>query len=113
MVHFRKRIFKHAFFESARGGKDNIFSAKRAVRIDWIESVLNDFEAERYLGWDKLKKKYSRDRRVTIVKGDYVVVIAITGKNRADFITAFVADTPPRTGRLSTIQQIRNGPKWV
>jgi hypothetical protein len=44
--------------------------------------------------------------------GDYVVVIVMTGPAKADFVTAYVADTPGTPGRPSTIEMIRRSPKW-
>lgn len=112
-VRFRKRDFDHAFFESVRG-KDDTFSTKRAERIDWIKHCLQDPNSDRYVGWDKQKKRYDRTRRVAIVMGNYVVVIRLQKcGTKAHFVTAFVADTPSRPGRLSTIQQIRRSPRWA
>ena len=111
-VRFRKNDFFHAFFESRGGGKDNVFSRKRAERMDWIESALKDPNSERYEGWISKKKSYSRKRRVCIVNRKYVVVIRVGNNMNASFITAFLADTPSRKGRPSTIDQIRKGPKW-
>jgi len=113
-VRFRKRDFNHCFFESSRrdGNKDD-FSSKRAERMEWIKAALQDAHADRYLGWDKAKRTYDRSRRVTVVMGNYVVVIRITAARKADCVTAFVADTPARPGRPSTIDMIRRGPKWT
>lgn len=113
MVRFRKNNFDHCFFESTRrnGVKDQ-FSQPRSERIDWIKAALEDPNSELYEGWDSSKKRYDRSRRATIVMGDYVVIIAFTGTGTADFVTAYVADTPARPGRLSTIDKIRNGPRW-
>ena len=111
-VRFRQSCFKHAFYESVKGGKDNQFSLKRARRLHWIKAALQDSNSEIYLGYNKQKKKYDYKRRVSVVMGNYVVVISIQQQGKAEFITAFVADTPPRPGRPSTIQQIRKGPVW-
>jgi len=113
-VRFRTSKFNHCFFESSRrdGNKDR-FSAKRAERMDWIKVALQDAGAERYLGWDKTRRSYDRSRRVTVVMGNYVVVIEMTGKNKADFVTAFVADTTAPRGRRSTLDLIKAGPKWT
>lgn len=105
-VRFQKRDFYHAFFESKRI-KDDTFSLKRAQRIDWIKTTLLDPTSERYVGWDSNKKKYDHHRRVAVVKGNYVVVIAVTVNGQGRFITAYVADS----GR--TIRMIRQGPKWA
>ncbi|HNY26194.1 MAG TPA: hypothetical protein PLA90_12850 [Candidatus Sumerlaeota bacterium] len=112
-VRFRKRDFDHCCFESSqRNNRKDLFSTKRAERLDWIQAALQDPNSERYQGWDKKKKCYDATRRVTLVMGDYVVVIALKAPKEADFITAYVADTPTRPERLSTIDQIRKGPKW-
>jgi hypothetical protein len=104
-VRFRKNTFDHAFFESTHS-KDDTFSKKRAERIDWIKAALEDPHSERYVGWDNRRKRYDRRRRVTVVMGDYVVVIELTRKDTALFRTAFVADS----GR--TLNLIRQSPCW-
>lgn len=113
-VRFRKRDFDHCFFESSRrdGSKDE-FSPKRAQRIDWIKVALQDSNSERYVGWDNIKKRHDKRRRVTLVMGNYVVVIAMTSAKMADFITAYVADTSGTPGRPSTVEMIRRSPKWT
>ncbi len=74
--------------------------------MDWIKAALQDPSADLYVGWDKNSKSYTRRRRVCVVSGNYVVVIAITGTARANFITAYLADTP------RTLQMIRKSPRW-
>ena len=111
-VRFRKRQFEHCFFESS--GRDRVkdcFSKRRAERIDWIQAVLQDPEAELYQGWDRDNRCHDQRRRVAVVLGEYVVVIMMVDEKQADFITAYLAD-PPRAGHLSSIQKIRRGPKW-
>ncbi|MBA3015801.1 MAG: hypothetical protein FP815_12780 [Desulfobulbaceae bacterium] len=105
-VRFNKRDFLHAFFESVYA-KDDTFSIPRAERIEWIRATLQDPDSDRYVGWDSSKKRYDNNRRVTVVKGDYVVVIAIKSNGSGRFITAYVADS----GR--TISMIRKSPKWA
>lgn len=111
-VRFRKRQFDHCFFESTtRDGVKNEFSAARAKRIDWIRAVLEAPDAELYQGWDSRQRRIDPNRRVAIVLGTYVVIIAVTGDGTADFVTAFVSNRP-EPGRLSAVQRIRRGPKW-
>lgn len=105
-VRFRKRDFNHCFFESVRA-KDDTFSAARAERLLWIKATLQDPDSDRYVGWNKRQKRYDKNRRVTLVKGNYVVVIALTGNQRADFITAYVADNK------ETLRKIRSNPRWA
>lgn len=107
-VYFYEDRFDHAFYESSDyRGSDDVFSNKRAERIDWIEKVLQDPNAELYMGYDKKRKVQDNKRRVSIINEDnYVVVIQLTRGNRAKFITAFVADSP------HTARNIRSGPKW-
>jgi hypothetical protein len=111
-VRFRLRQFDHCFFESS--GRDRIkdaFSLPRARRIDWIKAALRDPEAELYEGWDRDRRRSDPDRRVAILVGEYVVIIAIKSEKSADFVTAyFVQPAPP--GQLSTIQRIRRGKRW-
>lgn len=113
MVRFRKNKFEHCFFESSRrNGIKDTFSPPRAERIDWIKATLEDPDSELYEGWDSVKKRYDRSRRAAIVMGNYVVIIAFTGPGKADFVTAYVADTPSTPSRPSTIDKIRSGPGW-
>ena len=106
-VRFRKGRFNHCFFESSRRNqiKDK-FSIQRAERIDWIKAALQDTNAELYAGWDGIKKRYDKSRRVALVDGDYVVVIRLSCVNEAQFVTAYVADSP------STVQKIKGSPEW-
>ena len=89
------------------------FSQRRAERLYWIKTALEDPSSERYQGWDKKRKRYDANRRVIVVMGNYVVVIAITGAKTADFKTAFVAETQTSTGQFSTIDKIRRSPEWT
>ena len=111
-VRFRKKDFDHCFFESVQA-KDDTFSPKRAERIDWIKTALEDPNSERYQGWDKKRKRYDSSRRVTIVMGNYVVVIELIRANTANFVTAYVADTLDEDGKSSTIEKIKKSPKWA
>ena len=114
-VRFRKEDFAHAFYESVRAkASKDVFSTKRAQRLLWIKVALQDSTSERFVGWDNTKKRYDHSRRVTIVMGNYVVVIALLSKkiNEAQFITAYVGDSFRRNGRPSTIDLIRSGPLW-
>jgi hypothetical protein len=113
-VRFRKDRFDHCFFESSRRNdiKDK-FSFKRAERMAWIRVALADPNSERYWGWDNRKRRYDPTRRVTVVMGNYVVVIMLTGQKTADFVTAYVADAVAAKGRKSTIEMIRSGPRWA
>lgn len=107
-VYFPRQQFDDAFFESAnrRARDKSVFSLARAERIDWIRAALEDPKAELYQGWDRDRKVIDRDRRITLVYGNYVVVLLIRrNRNAATFITAYVADA-------STIQKIRGGPRW-
>lgn len=113
-VRFRKGDFEHCCFESSRRNKvKDKFSKNRARRLDWIKTALEDPNSEQYQGWDKNRKRYDRQRRVILVMGNYVVVIALKNLKRADFVTAYVADTPASPGRPSTVERIRMGPKWA
>jgi len=107
-VRFRKNQFGHCFYESTRRNqiKDE-FSIQRAERIDWIKAALQDPDAELYVGWDRIRKRYDRNHRVTLVVGNYVVVIRLSGTKKAQFVTSYVADS------ASILQKIKGNPKWV
>lgn len=113
-VRFRRDQFFHCFFESSRrdGTKDQ-FSRVRAERIDWIKAALEDPDSERFLGWDRIRRRYDTKRRVAVVLGNYVVVISMTRKTSAQFITAFLADSTGERGQYSTIEKIHRSPKWA
>ena len=106
-VRFRKNNFNHIFFESSkRNGIKDIFSNKRAERIDWILATLQDSTVPMYIGWNKKKKRYDKKRRVVISQENYIVVIHLTNTYKANHITAFVAD-------LHTISKIKTSPVWT
>jgi len=107
-VRFRKSRFNHCFYESTRRNQvKDTFSTQRAERINWIKAALQDPNAELYVGWNGKKKRYDQSHRVALVIGDYIVVIRLSGKQNAQFVTAYVADSP------STIAKIKRSPKWV
>jgi hypothetical protein len=73
----------------------------------WIKAALEDPKAELYFGWDNKKKKHDFEKRVALVKGNYVVIINLKKDySKGFFITAFVADS----GR--TLGMIKRNPKW-
>ena len=111
-MHFYDSNFDHAFYESSvRNGSSNkpkskdIFSPRRAARMMWIKDVLANKEAKMYVGYDSKTKGYTRTKRVSVVKGDYVVVIQLYKEDQARFITAYVAD--------NSISKITSGPEWT
>lgn len=106
-VYFRQTRFGHCFYESTnRDNTKDLFSRTRAERIDWIKANLMDPSAELYQGWDKDKKANDTNCRVSVMYGNYVVIIRMNSNkpDRADFITAYVAD--------QSILKIRSGPRW-
>lgn len=106
-VRFRKSDFDHCFFESSQRNRiKDTFSTVRAERLEWIAVALRDAAAERYQGWDRDSKTYDKTRRVTLVCGNYVVVIVLTETATANFVTAYVADTP------RTLANLKTSPKW-
>lgn len=107
-VRFSKRDFDHCFFESSKRNRiKDQFSTLRAERLEWIAVALEDSNADRFIGWDRDQKKYRKDRRVTLVCGNYIVVIALKKSRSARFITAYVADTP------NSLNRIKQSPKWI
>ena len=107
-VRFRKTDFDHCFFESSQRNRvKDTFSDLRAKRLEWIQVALQDVSAQRFVGWDRDTKTYDKHRRVTLVCGDYVVVIALKGLASAIFVTAYVVDTP------KSLQSIQKSPLWT
>jgi len=110
-VRFKKQDFDHAFYESEKK-KDDTFSKKRAERMEWIKVALQDSDKPVYCGWDNKTKKYVNARRVTLLMGNYVVVIGLKKDfKNAFFITAFMADTE-KDKKSQTIEKIKKSPKW-
>ncbi|MHA7130925.1 hypothetical protein [Algoriphagus namhaensis] len=91
MVYCYEDMFNHVFFESAdrKPGDKSILSLNRLEKILWIKAALQDPEAILKTGWDKSTKSYFDDRRISIVKGNYVVVIRFTGFLKAKLVTAY------------------------
>lgn len=91
MVRFYEDMFDHAFKESSnREARDkSILSYNRLEKIHWIKETLQDPNAILKKGWDNEKKEYYKDRRVAIVKENYVVIIRFVGILKAKFVTAY------------------------
>ncbi|MCK9371909.1 MAG: hypothetical protein M0P91_01825 [Sulfuricurvum sp.] len=108
-VFFGKDKFEHAFYESSdrRGSKDT-FSDERAKRINWIKDTLENPNAVLYQGWDFKTKQYKPDGRVSVVYGDFVVVIRLSlnksGVLKGNFVTCYEAD--------NSISKIKSSPLW-
>lgn len=90
-VRFYEDMFDHVFYESDnRKAKDkSILSLNRLEKILWIKDTLRDGDAILKKGWNHVDKKYYENRRVAIVKGNYVVIIRFTGILKAKLVTAY------------------------
>lgn len=108
-VKFYDDNFDHAFYESSRRNvskndihyKDSL-SMQRLSRIHWIKDVLMDPTAIMKLGYDNKKGRYDYAKRVSIVKGNYMVIIQLYGdRTRAKFVTAFVATAETKAKVMS------------
>lgn len=114
LVFFKENNFEHSFFESInRRAKDKSrFSYKRANRIYWIKWVLENSDAELYKGYNHFTKSYDDSRRISVCVDNYVVVIELNKKkNKAKFITAYVADGINGKGERA-IDLIKSGERW-
>lgn len=108
-VKFYSNMFDHVFYESDnRRAKDkSLLSYNRLEKIHWIKAALEDANSTRKKGWDRDSKTYNDTRRVTIVKGNYIVVILIYKEKKARFITAYeVTDK-------KNLELILNSPDWT
>ena len=103
-IKFNQQQFKHAFFTGSKKKKSE-FSKQRAERMDWIQEILLDENVETFVGWNQTKKCYNFQRRVSITKQNYIVVIEVISPKKAKFITAFQASS-------TTAYNIRKSPKW-
>lgn len=90
-VSFYEDMFDHIFFESSnRVRKDkSILSLNRLEKILWIKDTLLDKEAILKKGWNTKEKEFYTNRRVAVVKGNYVVIIRFTGVLKAKLVTAY------------------------
>ena len=103
------RIVNHAFYESAdRKAKDKSeLSLNRCEKMLWNKDALVDPGAILKKGWDSQTKSYDGSRRVTLVKGNFVVVLIILSKTKARFVTAFQIDDE------NNLQKLLSGPDWA
>lgn len=90
-VLFYEDKFDHIFYESkSRKTKDkSILSYNRLEKIYWIKEALQDATAVHKKGWDNENKEYYKNRRLAIVKNNYVVIIRFTGLLKATIVTAY------------------------
>jgi hypothetical protein len=110
LVKFYEDMFDHCFYESAKNkAKDkSILSLNRLEKLFWIKDTLEDTTSLLKQGWDSEKKAYIADRRVTLVKGNYIVIISINKlRTQARFITAYEIQNQDK------ITQIQNSPNWT
>lgn len=105
LVKFYEDQFDHIFFESAHRKKNDksILSLNRLEKIYWIKDTLQDSTAILKKGWDNDNKVYYTDRRVAIVKGNYVVIIRFTGLLKAKIVSAY---------EKNDIENIMNSPDF-
>lgn len=84
-------MFDHIFYESANNQQKDksILSLNRLQKIYWIKETLQDATAILKKGWNSKEKKPYNNRRVAIVKGNYVVIIRFTGLLKAKLVTAY------------------------
>lgn len=101
-VKFYQNMFDHCFYESYdREAKDkSILSLNRLEKMLWIKEALLDKSAVLKKGWDRKTKTYTDDRRLTIVKDNYIVVILIFKDNKARFVTAYEVNDDDNLGLI-------------
>ncbi|MFN5984521.1 MAG: hypothetical protein ACK479_13725 [Fluviicola sp.] len=79
----------------------------RLEKLLWIKDTLEDTTSLLKQGWDKDKKKYVANRRVALVKDNYVVIISINKlKTQARFITAYEIQNDEK------VENIKIAPDW-
>ncbi len=105
-VKFYEDMFDHVFYESInKKTKDkSILSLNRLEKILWIKDTLRDSSAILKMGWDNENKAYFKDRRVAVVKENYVVIIRFTGVLKAKLVTAY---------EKTDIQNVLQGPDFI
>jgi hypothetical protein len=110
LVKFYEHMFDHCFYESANNkAKDkSILSLNRLEKLHWIKDTLEDTTSLLKQGWDKDRKAYIANRRVTLVKGNYIVIISINRlRTQARFITAYEIQNEDK------IIEIQKSPDWL
>ncbi len=109
LVTFYSSMFDHIFYESAnrRMRDKSVLSYNRLEKMLWIKEVLADPDAILKQGWDRDNKKYFDDRRVAMVKNNYVVIIRFTGVLKATLVTAYEMHDD------ENINKILESPDWV
>lgn len=107
-VKFYSEMFDHAFFESfKRKEKDkSILSLNRCEKMLWIKDALEDATTIRKQGWINKTKTYDENRRVTLVKDNYIVIIQLYSKEKARFISAYEINDE------ENLKLIKDGPDW-
>jgi hypothetical protein len=107
-VQFYSSMFDHCFFESDnhKAGDKSILSYNRLEKIYWIKDALEDTSAIRKVGWDSDTKTYDNSRRITLVRGNYIVVILVFKEKKARFITAYEVNND------ENLKKIMNSPDW-
>ncbi|MEX0812540.1 MAG: hypothetical protein WD048_10025 [Chitinophagales bacterium] len=107
-VKFYEDMFDHAFYESEnwKEGDKSILSLNRCEKMLWIKDTLEDNEAKLKQGFDNKTKTYINNRRVALVKNNYVVIIRFTKVRVAKFVTAFQIDND------KNLEKFLNGPDW-
>ena len=107
-VKFHADMFDHAFYESQNRKKrdKSILSLNRCQKMLWIKDTLQDPTAILKQGWDRENKKYMKNRRVAIVKNNYVVIIQLFNRNSARFISAYEMSEPVNLMKIFT------SPNW-
>jgi len=108
-VKFYSKMFEHAFFESYnRIEKDkSILSLNRCEKMLWIKDTLEDSTAVLKKGWIKKTKTYDNNRRVALVKENYVVIILIYAVKQARFISAYEINDD------DNLKLFLEGPDWT
>jgi len=73
----------------------------------WIKDTLEDTTALLKQGWIYATKTYDNNRRVALVKDNYVVIIMIYAPRKARFVTAYQIENE------ETLKKFLAGPDWV
>jgi hypothetical protein len=101
-VKFHPEMFNHAFYESYNRQKrdKSILSLNRCQKILWIKDTLEDPSACLKQGWDRDKKRYVKERRVALVKNNYIVIIQLVTLKEARFISAYEVNDSQNVARI-------------
>jgi hypothetical protein len=92
-VSFNKNDFWHFFFKEGDGPERDRFAWDRGERMNWVKECIQDSNATLKFGWDNANKRTDFNRRVSVIQGNYIVVVRMVAEYKARGVTAYPIDS--------------------